>query len=166
MLLIIILIILQYYKCQLIFITLYSKCHCRTVALQLHAGLGFFKPIFCLLPIKLIIHSKNRSQLIEIFDQVLVFGKMPLIAFNQQTTLSNCSFLMARLVKFFVKSCNYSSLHAIMHLWFKKAQAISLLHLPQSRPENLFIMVAPILLSMQFCHVFCKSKIFSTFWQV
>ena len=47
-----------------------------------------------------IIHSKNQSQLIEIFDQFLFFEKIQLIAFDQQTTLSNCCSLMARLVKF------------------------------------------------------------------
>ena len=70
-----------------------------TASMQLHAGLGFFEPTVCLPSISLIIYSKNQSQLKEIFDQFLFFGKIQLIAFNQQTTLSNC-FLMARLVKF------------------------------------------------------------------
>ena len=35
-------------------------------ALQLHAGLGFFEPTYCLPSMSLIIHSNNQSQLIEI----------------------------------------------------------------------------------------------------
>ena len=71
-----------------------------TASLQLHAGLGFFEPTVCLPSISLIIYSKNQSQLKEIFDQFLFFGKIQLIAFNQQTTLSNYCFLIARLIKF------------------------------------------------------------------
>ena len=56
------------------------------------AGLGFFEPYFCLPSISLIIHSKNQSQLIEIFDRFLFVGKIQLIAFDQQTSLSNCCF--------------------------------------------------------------------------
>ena len=37
--------------------------------------------------------SQNQSQLIETFDSYLFFGKIQLIAFNQQITFSDCCFL-------------------------------------------------------------------------
>ena len=46
---------------------------------------GFFEPTFCQPSMSLKIHSQNQTQLIEIFDQFLFFGKIQLIAFNQQT---------------------------------------------------------------------------------
>ena len=36
----------------------------------------------------LIIHSKNQTQLIEIFDPFSFFGKIQFIAFNQQRTFT------------------------------------------------------------------------------
>ena len=61
--------------------------------------LEFLEPTFYLPSMSLIIHSKNQSQLIEIFDLFSFFGKRLLISFNQPNSFSNCCFLMARLGK-------------------------------------------------------------------
>ena len=68
-------------KLKLIFIIFFNYpdvflCATATLLLQLHAKFRFFEPTFWLPLMSLIIHSKNQSQLMEIIDQSLFFGKI------------------------------------------------------------------------------------------
>ena len=72
------------------------------------------------------------------FWSIFLFLEKAKIAFNQQTSFFQLLFLYGTLGKVFIviKSCNHSSLHIIMHLWFKNTSATSFLDMYQSRPEN------------------------------
>ena len=136
-----------------------------TASLQLHAGLGFFEPTFCLPSISLIIHSKNQSQLIEYFRSIFIFWKNRINCVWSTNQFIQLLFLNGTLGKvfIFVKSCNHSSLHVIMHFWLKKTKATSFLDMHQSRPENLFIMVAQFSCQCDFATFFASPRYFLHF---
>ena len=121
----------------------------------------------------LIIHFTNQSRLIKKFDSFLFFRKKQLIAFilevhDSANQLFQLLFFNATLgkVSVFIKSCNYSSLYVIMHLWFLKNLRHQFLRRVAKPTRVFFHYGCPNSLVNVILLFFCKSMIFSTFWQV